>query len=71
MAYGTTEPICPELRKRAVRMVYEHAAEYPSQLAAIQTIATKLGCTGEMLRKWVRQEERDRGSSVLSQRFVK
>jgi transposase-like protein len=42
-------------------MVYEHAAEYPSQWAAIQSIATKLGCTGETLRKWVRQEERDRG----------
>jgi len=36
-------------------MVYEHAAEYPSQWAAIQSIATKLGCTGETLRKWVRQ----------------
>jgi transposase-like protein len=42
-------------------MVYEHGAEYPSQWAAIQSIATKLGCTGETLRKWVRQEERDRG----------
>ena len=35
-------------------MVHEHAAEYPSQWAAIQSIATKLGCTGETLRKWVR-----------------
>jgi transposase len=50
----------PEFRERAVRMVHEHAAEYPSQWAAIQSIATKLGCTGETLRKWVRQAERDR-----------
>lgn len=58
---GRPSRYAPELRERAVRMVYEHAAEYPSQWAAIQSIATKLGCTGETLRKWVRQEERDRG----------
>ena len=44
-----------------MRMVHEHAAEYPSQWAAIQSIATKLGCSGETLRKWVRQAERDTG----------
>ena len=58
---GRPSRYAPELRERAVRMVYEHGAEYPSQWAAIQSIATKLGCTGETLRKWVRQEERDRG----------
>ena len=51
----------PEMRERAVRMVREHAAEYPSQWAAITSIAEKLGCTAETLRKWVRQAERDTG----------
>ena len=51
----------PELRDRAVRMVFEHAHEYPSQWAAIRSIAEKLGCTSEVLRRWVRQAERDRG----------
>ena len=51
----------PELRERAVRMVHEHAAEYPSQWAAICSIADKLGCSREALRRWVRQSERDRG----------
>lgn len=51
----------PELRERAVRMVFEHAADYPSQWAAIRSIAEKLGCTSEALRRWVRQAERDRG----------
>ncbi len=58
---GRPSRYAPELRERAVRMVYEHGAEYPSQWAAIQSIATKLGCTGETLRKWVRQDERDHG----------
>ncbi|MGE0706185.1 MAG: IS3 family transposase [Vicinamibacterales bacterium] len=57
---GRPTKYSPEVRERAVRMVHEHVAEYPSQWAAIQSIATKLGCTGETLRKWVRQDERDR-----------
>jgi transposase-like protein len=51
----------PELRERAVRMVFDHAGEYPSQWAAIRSIADKLGCNTEALRRWVRQAERDAG----------
>ena len=51
----------PEVRARAVRMVVEHQSDYPSQWAAMNSIASKIGCTGETLRKWVRQAERDRG----------
>ena len=51
----------PEVRERAVRMVREHGAEHPSQWAAIASIAGKLGCTSETLRRWVRQAERDTG----------
>ena len=51
----------PEVRERAVRMVFEHQGEHESQWAAIASIAAKIGCTSETLRKWVRQSERDQG----------
>jgi transposase-like protein len=41
--------------------VQEHEREYPSQWAALESIAGKIGCTAETLRKWVRQAERDQG----------
>ena len=51
----------PEGRERAVRLVREHGAEPPSEWAAIESIAGKLGCTADTRRKWVRQAERDNG----------
>ena len=51
----------PEVRERAVRMVLENEREYDSQWSAIVSIASKIGCTPETLRKWVRQSEVDTG----------
>jgi transposase-like protein len=42
-------------------MVREHEREHASQWAAIVSIAEKIGCSGETLRNWVRQAERDEG----------
>ncbi|KMO20884.1 transposase [Methylobacterium indicum] len=56
-----TTPFSPEVRERAVRMVCEHEGEHGSQWSAIQSIAAKIGCSGETLRNWVRQSERDQG----------
>jgi transposase len=58
---GRPSRYSPEVRERAVRMVWEHESEHASQWAAISSIAGKLGCTAETLRKWVRQAERDQG----------
>ena len=62
MTSKTTNKFSPEVRERAVRMVRDHAGDHASQWAAISSIAPKIGCTPETLRKWVRQSERDQGT---------
>jgi len=55
------EKYSPQVREQAVRLVFEHEREYPSRWAAIQSIAEKIGCSGETTRSWVRQAERALG----------
>ena len=51
----------PEVKQRAVRMLFEHEGEYESRWSALESIAEKIGCTAETLRSWVKQEEIDTG----------
>ena len=51
----------PEVRTRAVRMVFEHQGSYETQAAAIAAIALKIGCIPKTLRGWVAQAEKDSG----------
>jgi transposase-like protein len=44
----------PEVRERAVRLVQEHRAEYPSLWATVESIAPKMGCVPSTLLDWVK-----------------
>ena len=58
---GRPRKYSPEVRERAVRLVFDHEHQHDSQWAAIRSVAEKIGCTAETLRHWVRQAERDVG----------
>ncbi len=51
----------PEVRERAVRMVQEHRADYPSLWAAMESSAPKIGCVPQTLNEWVKQAEVNSG----------
>ena len=59
---STSKRYSPEVRERAVRLVFEQEGQHESQWAAIGSIAAKIGCTAETLRSWGAQAERDRGT---------
>jgi len=50
-----------DIRARAIRLVTEHAGDYPSEWEAIKTVSGRLGMNAETLRKWLRQAEVDAG----------
>jgi len=57
----TSANYSPEVRERAVRMVFDNAKDYPSQSAAIKSIAAKFGCGKSTLGNWVRRAEAGQG----------
>jgi transposase-like protein len=57
----TSKRYAPVDRERAVRLVFDQQGQHTSQWAAIESIAGKVGCTAESLRRWVRQSETDGG----------
>jgi transposase len=58
---GGPSAYSPEVRGRAVQMVLEQAGEQATRWAAICSVASKLGCSSETLREWVRRVEVDSG----------
>jgi transposase-like protein len=52
----------PELRERAIRMVYEQREHHESQWAAIESVAQKIGCTAQTLRNWIAKGEAKAGA---------
>ena len=57
----TTNKFSPEVRRRAVRPVLDNEHDHPSRWAAILSIASKIGCTGQTLNEWVKKAEVDAG----------
>ena len=57
----TNKSYSPIERERAVRLVFDQQHQHSSQWSAIESIASKIGCTAETLRRWVRQSETDQG----------
>ena len=60
----------PEVRGRAVRLVLDHQGGHDSQWSAILSASSKIGCTSETLRRWVRQAELDGGAHERGARVV-
>ena len=58
---STSKRYAPEVRERAVRLVFEQQHEHESRWAAIVSVAAKVGCSAETLRNWVRRVEVDEG----------
>jgi transposase len=52
-----------DARAKAIRLVREHAGDYPSEYAAISAVARRMGMSPETLRKWLRQAAVDDGQS--------
>ena len=59
---NTSNRYSPEVRERAVRMVFEHQGSYETRGATVAAIAPKIGCIPETLWSWVRQSEKDSGA---------
>ena len=50
---GKSSMFSPEMRERAVRLVLERVKDNASEWATICSVAEKIGCTAETLRRWV------------------
>ena len=57
----TTNKFSPEVRARAVRLVFDNEGQHGSRWQAIVSIAAKIGCSAHTLNEWVKKVEVDSG----------
>ncbi len=58
---GSGSRFSPEVKERAIRLVFDQVKGNEPTWPVIVSVAAKIGCTAETLRRWVRQAERDTG----------
>lgn len=57
----TTNKFSPEVRERAMRLVFDNVGQHGSRWQVIVSTAAKIGCTAHMLDEWVKKAEGDSG----------
>ena len=62
-AHVHASEVRPSTKAKAIRLVRDHAGDYPSEYAAITAVSRRLGMTPETLRKWIRRAEVDAGET--------
>ena len=51
-----------EVRARAVRLVLENEVNYKSRSECLRSISSKIGCSPETLRDWLRKQDIEEGN---------
>ena len=57
MTSKRTNKFAPEVRERAVRMVFDNERDHPSRWATVVSIAEKIGCVPQTPHDWVNKAE--------------
>ena len=57
MTSKATNKFAPEVRERAVRIVFDHERDHPSKWATVVSIAEKIGCVPQTLHECVKKAE--------------
>jgi transposase len=57
----TSNKLSPELRERAVRLIFDNEDQHGLRCQAVVSIAAKIGCSANTLNEWLKNAEIDNG----------